>query len=91
MEDAEIICRNDVIIRRELKKLTREELVEVVDAWEDVERQKRGIPISLSTNEMVKEKEIRNYRIYPKDELIDYIIRYKMVSKTWSLFLRKPI
>jgi 16S rRNA C967 or C1407 C5-methylase (RsmB/RsmF family) len=75
MNDTEIVCRNELVIRRVLKKLTREELVEVVDAWEDDDHLKRS-------------QEKRVYQEYPKKELIDYVLRAKMVNFIiFSLYL----
>jgi hypothetical protein len=50
-------------------------LVEVVDAWEDDDHLKRS-------------QEKRVYQEYPKKELIDYVLRAKMVNFIiFSLYL----
>jgi hypothetical protein len=82
MEGTELVSKNDLVIRRTLGKLSREELVEVMDVWEESGNGRNESKTNLSPTK--KESSIENekkppYHIYAKKELIDYMIRHKMV------------
>ena len=70
MEGAEIVSKNDLVIRRTLGKLSREELVEVMDAWEDIGRNESKTSLSPTRKEGSFETEKKPYHIYAKKELI---------------------